>query len=224
MDSFWDRLAEQSKTYAVADFERAAYRLVTAQVLSVNDTATRKDFYLVSTYLREYKRALEPLGISIRHNTEYRYVVAQPRHVLNQNKVNKAVTLMVLTLASLYHQVRFNGLQGDFGEAIIELPALQESYQGLTGEDLPGRGEVRAIMEEVSRWGIASLAGNELDTSQPFSIRIHPAITEVVTEAWLSELEQLYSADRAGSELDEGDNEDAGEASSNEEEGADVPA
>lgn len=224
MDSFWDRLAEQSKTYVVADFERAAYRLVTAQVLSVNDAATRKDFYLVSTYLREYKRALEPLGISIRHNTEYRYVVAQPRHFLNQNKVNKAVTLMVLTLASLYHQVRFNGLQGDFGEAIIELPALQEVYQGLTGEDLPGRGEVRAIMDEVSRWGIAELAGNELDTSQPFSIRIHPVITDVVTEAWLSELEQLFRADHADMDLDEGEDEDVGEVSSNDEEAADVPA
>lgn len=192
MASIWERLADGSRMFTVDDFERAAYRLVTAQVLSVNDQGTRKDYHLVAEHLREFKHVLEPLGISLRHNTEYRYVVAQPRHVLNQAKASKAVTLLVLVLSDIYHRVRFNGQQGDFGEAYVELPDLQEAYQGLTGFDFPTRtGEVRALVADLERWGIARAHGNERDAAQPFSVMIHPAISDVVTKEWLGQLDAL---------------------------------
>lgn len=192
MTAIWDRLADGNRAYTVDDYERAAYRLVTAQVLSVNDQTTRKDYHLVAEHLREFKQAVEPMGISLRHNAEYRYVVAQPRHVLNQAKASKTVTLVVLVLADIYHRVRFNGQQGDFGEAYVELPDLQEAYQGLTGYDFPNRvGEVRALIGEIERWGIARMHGNEVDPSQPFSIMIHPAISDIVTKEWLGQLDAL---------------------------------
>lgn len=214
MASIWERLAEGNRMFTVEDYERAAYRLVTAQVLSVNDQATRKDYHLVAEHLREYKQALEPLGIGLRHNAEYRYVVAQPRHVLNQAKASKAVTLLVLVLADIYHRVRFNGQEGDFGEAYVELPDLQEAYQGMTGYDFPTRtGEVRALIGELERWGIARMHGNEFDPSQPFSVMIHPAISDIVSKEWLGQLDGLRKQSDAEEQEAEEEAEDANDVS-----------
>jgi hypothetical protein len=214
MASIWERLAEGNRMFTVEDYERAAYRLVTAQVLSVNDQATRKDYHLVAEHLREYKQALEPLGIGLRHNAEYRYVVAQPRHVLNQAKASKAVTLLVLVLADIYHRVRFNGQEGDFGEAYVELPDLQEAYQGMTGYDFPTRtGEVRALIGELERWGIARMHGNEFDPSQPFSVMIHPAISDIVSKEWLGQLDGLRKQSDAEEQGAEEEAEDANDVS-----------
>lgn len=207
MTTTWERLAQRNSLYEREDYERAAYRLVTQQVLSVNELATRKDYYLVSENLREYQQVLEPLGITLRHDSQLRYVVAQPRHLIQHNKASKAITLLVLVLADIYHRIRFNGQQGDFGEAYVELPDLQEAYQGLTGTELPRVGELRQLMLEVERWGIARRHEDTLDDSQPFQIMIHPAISQIVTKEWLSLLEGL------GKSTEE-----------REEEGGDVPA
>lgn len=191
MTAIWDRLAEGSRLYTVNDFERAAYRLITAQVLSANDQGTRKDYHLAATHLREFKQVVEPLGIQLRHNSEYRYIVAQPRHVLNQDKASKAVTLMVLVLADLYHQVRNNGQEGDFGEAYVASEDLQEAYQRMTGEDFPARrGEFRELIGQIERWGVARIRENERDPGQP-GVEIHPAISDIVTKEWLTQLEAL---------------------------------
>lgn len=214
MAAIWERLADSNRTYAVDDYERAAYRLVTAQVLSVNDQTTRKDYHLVAEHLREFKQVLEPMGIGLRHNAEYRYVVAQPRHVLNQAKASKTATLLVLVLADIYHRVRFNGQQGDYGEAYVELPDLQEAYQGMTGYDFPNRtGEVRALISEIERWGIARMHDNEVDPSQPFSVMIHPAISDIVTKEWLGQLDALRKQVDTDGQDGEEDQEEADDVS-----------
>jgi hypothetical protein len=205
MTSIWERLAESSRMFIVDDYERAAYRLVTAQVLSVNDQTTRKDYHLVTEHLREFKQVLEPLGISLRHNTQFRYIVAQPRHVLNQNKASKTVTLMVLVLADIYHRVRFNGQEGDFGEAYVELPDLQEAYQGMTNHEFPKTGELRELIADLERWGVARKHDSEVDQTQPFSVMIHPAISDIVTKEWLGQLEDLRK--QTGMDESEGDAE-----------------
>lgn len=210
MASIWERLAEKNRMYAAEDYERAAYRLVTSQVLSASDQATRKDFHLVAENLREFSQVLEPMGISLRHNTPFRYVVAQPRHALNQNRVSKATTLLVLVLADIYHRIRFNGQEGDFGEAYVELPDLQEAYQGLTGHDFPKTGELRDLMADLERWGIARKCETEMGSSQPFQVMIHPAIAEIVTKEWLNQLDGLRK--HAG-DADEEQGEEAADVS-----------
>ena len=203
MTTLWERAAEKSQLYVAEDFERAAYRLVTAQVLSAGEASSRKDYHLVSEHLRDFKQVLEPLGIDLRHNTQFQYVVAQPRHVLNQNKASKAVTLLVLVLADIYHRVRFNGQEGDFGEAYVELPDLQETYQGLTGHDFPKTGDLRELMADLERWGVARKHASEADDPQPFSVMIHPAIADIVTKEWLGQLEGLQKQASTDEESEE---------------------
>lgn len=191
MANEWDRLAERNKIYEPADFERAAYRLVTAQVLSAGDIATRKDFHIVSEHLKEYVKVLDLFGINVRHNAEFRYVVAQPRHIVNLGKANKATTLLTLVLRSKYHDIRNNGQEGDFGEGYVDLTELQEAYIRLTHEPMPKISEIREQMADLERWGIAKRIDPLNGDTQPFQIVIHPAIREIVAEEWLNLLDGL---------------------------------
>jgi hypothetical protein len=208
MTSRWERLAEKDTVYVIDDYERAAYRLITMQVLSASDPLTRKDYHLVADNLREYVAATDAFGVTLRHNASYRYVVAQPRHVLNQQKADKATTLMLLVLADAYHRVRFNGLEGDFGEAYVALPDLQEAYEGLTGRDMPKAGELRAMLAELERWGIVRRS-EKVDDTQPFQVMIHPAIADLVTKEWLTQLELL----KKQRETDDDDDTEASDVS-----------
>jgi hypothetical protein len=204
----WDRLAEKSKIYEASDFERAAYHLVTTQVLSVSDVATRKDYHIIAENMPSYETAMSLLGVNIKHVQQFRYIVATPRHVFNQGKATKAMTLLALVLRSVYHNIRLNGQEGDFGEGYIELPDLQDIYKGLTKMEFPKTPELRAQVGELERWGIAKQIESAGSDNQPFRIMIHPAISEIITEEWLGQLDLL----RKREDMEE-DNQEVGDVS-----------
>ncbi|QDI03430.1 DUF4194 domain-containing protein [Xanthomonas cerealis pv. cerealis] len=205
MSTMWDRLAEKSKIYEANDFERAAYHLVTAQVLSVSDMATRKDYHIVAENLPSYEGAMALLGVNIKHVQQFRYIVATPRHVFNHAKATKAMTLLALVLRSVYHTIRLNGQEGDFGEGYIELPDLQDIYKNLTKMEFPKTAELRAQVVELERWGIAKQTESAGGDNQPFRIMIHPAISEIITEEWLGQLDLLRKHDDIEAEDREAD-------------------
>ena len=81
MKRSWNTLSQMSNgTYTVQDFERAAYRLATEQVLYAADARSRVAYHLVEDHLADFTAALEPLGIRVERNAHYRYVVALPAH------------------------------------------------------------------------------------------------------------------------------------------------
>ena len=198
----WDRALARDGKYLQEDFERAAYRLISHQVLSAMDASTRKDYFLVHMNMSDFVQVLAPLGVEIIHDPHYQYVVAKPKHVLNPHRANKQVTLLVLVLASIHHKVRFEGQEGEFGEAYVDLPDLQEHYQGLTGRPMPKHGELRGLMAELDRWGIASEQKNPLEDGQPFRIVIRPAISAIISKEWLNQLDAFRKETRGDSEDD----------------------
>lgn len=187
--SAWDKAIARDSRFVEADYERAAYRLISHQVLSAMDKATRNDYFLVHQNLSDFVQVIAPLGVEIIHDSHYQYVVAKPRHVLNPHRANKQVTLMVLVLANIHHTVRFEGSEGEFGEAYVELPALQEAWEGLTGRPWLKHGDLRALLAELDRWGIAAEQKTEADDPQPFRVVIHPAISAIVSKEWLHQLD-----------------------------------
>ena len=78
MKRSWNTLSQQSGSHAVADFERAAYRLVTEQVLYSTDRNARVAYRLVEEFFDDFVQALAPLGLRLERNPHYRYVVALP--------------------------------------------------------------------------------------------------------------------------------------------------
>ena len=198
MKRSWNVLSQLSNgTWAVADFERAAYRLVTEQVLYASDRNTRTAYHLVEDHFDDYVAALAPLGIRLERNAHYRYVVALPAHAEGV-PVTLEETLLLLVLRQRYDEAARQGNIEEFGEVVVELPELQEAYQALIARPMPEVGTLRALARMARRWGVARLVDSEPDDPQPFHLRVRPAIVDIVGEAWLQRLHQHNRDDEAG--------------------------
>lgn len=197
MKRSWNLLSQQSNgLYAVADFERAAYRLVTEQVLYAADRGARTAYHLVEDHFDDYVAALAPLGVRLERNAHYRYVVALPAHG-EGTPVALEETLLLLVLRQRYDEAARQGNIEERGEVVVELPDLQEAYQALIARPMPEVGTLRALARTARRWGVARLVESELDDAQPFHLRVRPAIVEIVGETWLQRLDQHNRDDDA---------------------------
>lgn len=206
MKRSWNILSQQTNgLYAVADFERTAYRLVTEQVLYASDRNARSAYHLVEAYFDDYVAALAPLGMRLERNSHYRYVVALPAHS-EGTPVTLDETLLLLVLRQRYDIAARQGQVEEQGEVIVELPELQDAYQALTGRSMPDVGSLRSLARAAKRWGVARLVESEPDDPQPFHLRVRPAIVEIVGEQWLQRLDQHNRDDAMeGDELMEDD-------------------
>lgn len=190
MKRTWNTLSQQSNgLYVAADFERAAYRLVTEQVLYASDTRSRSAYQLVEAYLEDFAGALEPLGMRLERNAHHRYVVALPRHG-EGTPVRLDETLLLLVLRQRYDEGMKQGLVEELGEVVVELPDLQEAWPALTGRAMPDVGALRSLAASARRWGVCRLVEGEPDELQPFHLVVRPAIVDIVGEQWLHRLDQ----------------------------------
>lgn len=197
MKRSWNVLSQLSNgIHTVADFERAAYRLVTEQVLYASDRGTRTAYHLVEDHFDDYVAALAPLGIRLERNAHYRYVVALPAHAEGV-PVTLEETLLLLVLRQRYDAAARQGNIEELGEVVVELPELQEAYQALIARPMPEVGTLRALARTARRWGVARLVDSEPDDPQPFHLRVRPAIVDIVGETWLQRLDQHNRDDEA---------------------------
>jgi hypothetical protein len=190
MKRSWATLSQLSGgLYTQQDFERAAYRLVTEQVLYSADRRSRNAYHLVESYLADFSAALEPLGVRLERNAHYRYVVAMPSHSEGA-PMSLDETLLILVLRQRYDDAMRQGQVEDQGDVLVELPELQEAHQALTGRAMPEVGPLRALLKTLKRWSICRTEDGELDDPQPFRILVRPAIVEIVGAQWLQRLDQ----------------------------------
>lgn len=198
MKRSWAHLSQLSgDLYIPQDFERAAYRLVTEQVLYSSDRMSKNAYHLVETYFNDFAAALEPLGIRLERNAHYRYVVALPTHG-EGTAVSLEQTLLILVLRHRYDAAMRQGQIEDQGEVIVELPELQEAYQAMTGRPMPELGPLRETLRMLRRWAVCKTIDCEPDDPQPFRIVVRPAIVEIVGAQWLQRLDQHNRDDEDG--------------------------
>jgi hypothetical protein len=190
MKRSWTTLSQLSNgLYVPQDFERAAYRLVTEQVLYASDRGSKNAYHLVETWFADFAAALEPLGVRLERNAHYRYVVALPAHGEGA-AVTLEQTLLLLVLRQRYDAAMRDGQIEDQGEALVELPELQEAYRNLTGRPMPEIGPLRETLRALRRWSVVRLLDPEPEDPQPFRILVRPAIVEIVGAQWLQRLDQ----------------------------------
>ena len=195
MKRSWNILAQQSGgALSAQDFERAAYRLVTEQVLSASERGSRVAYHLVEDHFEDFVAALAPLGVRLERNAHYRYLVALPTHG-EGTPVSLAETLLLLVLRQRYDMAMREGLIEDDGVVTVELPDLQEAYPALTGRAMPEVGVLRELARTLRRWGVCRLLESEHDDPQPFHLQVRPAIVEIIGEQWLQRLDQHYRGD-----------------------------
>ncbi|HTH68367.1 MAG TPA: DUF4194 domain-containing protein [Rhodanobacter sp.] len=213
MKRSWNTLSQMSNgVYAVQDFERAAYRLVTEQVLYASDRGARMAYHLIEDHFDDYLAALAPLGIRLERNPHYRYVVAMPAHG-EGTPVTLEETLLLLVLRQRYDEAARQGQIEGQGEVVVELPELQEAYQALVGRAMPEVGTLRTLARTLKRWGVCRLVESERDDPQPFHLCARPAIVEVVGEQWLQRLDQhSRDDDEADDDSDEAQSKEDNDA------------
>ncbi|KFN45309.1 DUF4194 domain-containing protein [Arenimonas composti] len=205
MSRSWNVLSQHSNgLYAPADFERAAYRLVTEQVLYASDRGSRSAYHLVEAYFAEFAAVLAPLGVRLERNAHYRYVVALPARAEGV-PVTLDETLLLLVLRQRYDEAARRGDIEEFGEVVVELPELQEAYRRLVGRPMPEVGTLRTLARTARRWGVARLVESDADDPQPFHLRVRPAIVDIVGETWLQRLDQHNRDDVAEEAVTEDD-------------------
>ncbi|TAN13667.1 MAG: DUF4194 domain-containing protein [Burkholderiaceae bacterium] len=191
----WNQLSQRSDGRAsAADFERAAYRLATEQVLYAADRGARGAYHLVEDHFDAFVAALAPLGIRLERNARYRYIVALPAHA-EGIPVTLDETLLLLVLRQRYDEAIRHGAIEEQGDALVELPDLQEAYQALTGRAMPEVGALRTLARSAKRWGVARLEATEPGEAQPFRLRVQPAIVEILDAQWLQRLAQHSEAE-----------------------------
>ena len=195
MSQFWEDIAERSMgQHTPQELEATAYRLITEQVLYYADRHSKTAYWMVERYEREFKRALEPLGVGVDVNRQKRYVYALPRHP-KAGTASAAQTLLALVLRAIYDESARIGQFTDDGEVVCDLVELDEKYRLMTGRELPAKGELEALLMTMKRWGIArrsdehvSDAIDEPSSTQPYAVLIRPAIVDVLGEAALQRL------------------------------------
>lgn len=217
---FWSTAADASGNVVTEDdFEAAASRLITEQVLYAADRGSKVAYGLVRDFEREFKRALEPLGYAVRVNSQLRYACAVPKHVKN-SPVTVDQTLLALVLRKIFDEETRNGHHDENGEVTCDLVTLQVKYEQTTGgRELPTGGKLAALMQWMRRWGIARVlddAGDQPghDADQPYVVIIRPGIADVLGEAALTRIALFARSDA------EVDAVDGAVASASEESGA----
>lgn len=180
----WETLSERTQgIYTVDQFESAAYRLVTEQVLYSADRRSRVAYALIEKFERDFASALDPFGVKLRVNRQLRYACAIPEHA----KVTPATveqTLLALVLRKIYDEAARMGDTNDDGEVLCDLIDLEEKYRQTTQKTLPTTGKLEDMLNSLKRWGIARAYQEDSDAlgTQPYAVMIRPGIADVLGE------------------------------------------
>ncbi|MDH6167123.1 hypothetical protein M2282_002272 [Variovorax boronicumulans] len=199
--SFWTNAAEATRNVATEDdFEAAANRLVTEQVLYAADRGSKVAYGLIRDFEREFKRALEPLGYTVRVNSQLRYACAISQHT-KSSSVSVEQTLLALVLRKIFDEETRSGHHDENGEVSCDLVTLEVKYKQATdGRELATGGKLLTLMQWMKRWGIARTTDDESsqptrDVDQPYMVIIRPGIADILGEAALERIALFTSPD-----------------------------
>lgn len=194
MSNYWEIAASRTDgQHTAEEFEAAAYRLVTEQVIYHSDKQSRIAYYLIERYTKEFERVLEPLGVDLDVNSLLRYVYAKPKHE-KCGTASVSLTLIALVLRSLYDESARIGQLNDNGEVICELIELDEKFKLSTGRELPARANFNAALKQLKRCGLVRMADEQSlddfdgEADAQLYIMIRPAIVEILGETTLQRL------------------------------------
>ncbi|WP_277401688.1 DUF4194 domain-containing protein [Achromobacter xylosoxidans] len=195
--SHWDRAVEATDNVArQEDFEAAASRLVSEQVLYAADRGSKIAYGLIQQFEREFRIALDPLGYTLRVNSQLRYACAIPRHP-KISAVSVDQTLLALVLRKIFDEETRSGTHDENGEVACDLVSLETKYRQATGgRELATGGKLSSLLQWMRRWGIARVSDEDSgpfspDALQPFIVIIRPGIADVLGETALQRLAQF---------------------------------
>lgn len=195
----WKRLADQHPAYTESDFQKAASRLLTDQILYQSVLKQRNDYDLISNFEKDFTEALNLFGYELDHNSRERYIAAVPMHP-DVSKVPLMHTLLALVLRKLYdHHMQRGILRA--GIAGVSLPELETAFKESTGRSLEMKPQTKFLdlMDSMKRWGVARTEKDDNLGESTVFVEILPGIQSLITQRSLAILkahaEELYEPD-----------------------------
>ncbi|MCM5680110.1 DUF4194 domain-containing protein [Schlegelella sp. S2-27] len=205
--SFWTNAEQATKGVVTEeDFEAMAYRLVSEQVLYQADRKSRTAYGVIREFEADFRRALAPLGILLKVNSNLRYVCAIPTRPKHPATVEQ--TLLALVLRKIHDEESRVANHNEDGEVECDLVTLGVKYrQASGGRELPSGSRLMTLMTTLRRWGIARSDTDDRaiaieGAEQPYVVIIRPGIVEVIGEAALERL-AAFGAAKAGDQSGE---------------------
>jgi hypothetical protein len=187
----WDSIAQRDVYKRPLEaFEEAAYRVIAEQVLYHADKGSRATYWIVEQYEKDFRDALNQVGVDLRVNREKRYVVATPRYGA-QHAAPMMATLVALVLRRLYDEFARQGNMSDDGEVFVDLVDFEEKFRLITNRQLPARTDFEQTMRLLKRWGIVRKTTDEEyvgDSANGYAIAIRPGIIDVLGEIAIARL------------------------------------
>lgn len=197
--SFWTNAEEATRGVVTEeDFEAIAYRLVSEQVLYQADRKSRTAYGVVREFEADFRRALAPLGIQLKVNSNLRYVCAIPSRPKHPATVEQ--TLLALVLRKIHEEESRVANHNEDGEVECDLVTLGVKYrQASGGRELPSGSRLMTLMTTLRRWGIARSDADDRalaieGAEQPYVVIIRPGIVDVMGEAALARLAAFGAA------------------------------
>jgi hypothetical protein len=211
--SFWESVAARGAgVYTAEELETTAYRLVAEQAIYYSDHHSRNSYWMIDQYEGDYKKVLDPLGISLTLDRNLRFAIAVPTHVKG-GVASVASTVLALVLRAIYDESARAGQMTEDGEVICDLIVLDEKYRLMSGRELPHKSRLDTLMDTMKRWGIAKIQNegepgiSDAANLQPYVVCIRPAIVHLLGETALARLTSFKIAKALGSD-DEADAEE----------------
>ena len=146
--SFWADAVAAADGKTEADFEQAADRLISEQVLYAADLRNKAAYALIRDYEHKFRQALAPFGYQLQLNRQLRYACAIPRH-RHGHPATVAQTLLALVLRHIFDEETRSGHHDEHGEVTCDLINLATKYQQITGRELANGGRLTALLQ----WG-----------------------------------------------------------------------
>lgn len=183
----WKRIAESDGEYAERDFQNAAYRLMTEQVLYERHKQQRRSYDIVRKHLPSFTEAVALYGCRLEINTDYGYVYVIHDFPLERS-LKLEVSLLALTLRKLYHQGMLE-CRSQRGVVDVDLDELRVCYEDTTKRSFPDQAQaVRDLIGPLRRVGLARIGETPVGNPQPFFVQIMPAIADLLSEAVLARI------------------------------------
>lgn len=195
MKTDWTPLAEASdNVYKVEDFKRAAYMLVTKQVIYESMNREKLYFRIIREHQSAFTEVCAMLGMDLRVDTTNGYVAARP--VLEEgNRLDLESTFFILVLRKLYDEKMREG-EAEVGRVKVTLDQLQARYQQSTNRAwYSNQSEVKQMLKQMRRYGIAREIPTEAGELQPFAVEILPAIEYLIDEPLIHQMQALLGYD-----------------------------
>jgi len=173
-----------------ADFIRAANSLLTNQFLYADRPAQRDTYFLISKNMEYFRNLFAALGWSLVYQPDEAYLGVLPQGEERVMRLKLDESILMLCMRQMYEQ-KLENFEVESGRAYTTSDDLLNTYQSLTGKEIPNETRLKEILSLFSRHGLIERGkANETDPKN-IPIGIYPTIRQVVVEDYIRQLEAL---------------------------------